>query len=358
MKQKTLHELAGLCDAQVEGDGSLSVSGPSGLDDAGPQNISFLALPSYAPKLSTTRAGAVLVGTDTVVERDDLPLLRCENPELAFNAVVMAFAPDQPPIGMGIHPTAVVHATADVAADACVAALVTIGPGARVESNTVLHAGVRIGAHSIVGKGSNLHANVALYPHTHVGEFCVVHAGTVLGADGFGFRFDGTRWVKTPQVGNVVIEDDVEVGANVTIDCARFGSTIIGRGTKIDNLVQIGHNVRVGENCLILSQVGVSGSTSLGSGVILARQVGITGHIHIGDGARIGAQSGVSKDVPAGQEMFGTPAGPSREKMRSLLSADRSRRKISRLQIELQALTRIVEELRARGGEGRQFATP
>ncbi len=354
MRPRTLDELAALCGAVVEGDGSRQVGGPAGLDDAGPDEISFLAQSTYAPKLATTRAGAVLVPTDLAVEREDLALLRCENPEVAFTEIILAFAPVIPAIAEGVAAQAVVDATAEVAPGARVAAHVTIGPHARVAAGAVLHAGVRVGAHATIGEGSTLYPNVVLYPYTQIGERCVVHGGAILGGDGLGFRFEDGAWVKTPQVGNVVIEDDVEIGANVTIDCARFGSTTIGAGTKIDNLVHIAHNVRTGRHCLLLAQVGIAGSTSLGHGVILAGQVGVAGHVHIGDGARIGAQSGIAKDVAPGQDMFGSPAGPSREKMKSMFAAERAGKNIARLRREMQALTQVVEDLRSKIDSGTQ----
>ncbi|MEM1452942.1 MAG: UDP-3-O-(3-hydroxymyristoyl)glucosamine N-acyltransferase [Planctomycetota bacterium] len=344
MTLRTLDELAALCGGAVEGDGSCEIAGPAGLDDAGPGQISFLAQQGYAEKLASTKASAVVVTRDLEVDRDDLHLVRCDDPEIAFTEIVLAYAPQIPPLAEGIDPTAVVDPTAELAEGVRVGPQATIGAGARIGAGVTVHAGVRVGPLCVVGEGSCLHPNVVLYPSTVLGARCVVHAGSVLGSDGLGFRNEGGRWIKTPQVGNVVLEDDVEVGANVAIDCARFGSTVVGEGTKLDNLVHLAHNVRTGQNCLILAQVGIAGSSTLGSHVILAGQVGVAGHLNIGDGARVAAQSGLAKDVPAGMEMFGSPAGPSREKLKKLFGAERAGEEVSKLKKELR---RLREEVRA-----------
>ncbi|MEM9380072.1 MAG: UDP-3-O-(3-hydroxymyristoyl)glucosamine N-acyltransferase [Planctomycetota bacterium] len=355
MGSRTLDELAALCGGSVVGDGSCEIAGPAGLDEAGPGQISFLAQKGYADKLASTRATAVVVATDQAVDRDDLHLVRCDEPEIAFTEIVLAFAPEIPPVAPGVDPTAVVDPTAELADDVRIGPHVTVGAGARIDADVTVHAGVRIGPLSVVGEGSCLHPNVVLYPRTILGARCVVHAGTVLGSDGLGFRNEGGRWIKTPQVGNVVLEDDVEVGANVAIDCARFGSTVVGAGTKIDNLVHLAHNVQTGEHCLLLAQVGIAGSSTLGSHVILAGQVGVAGHLHIGDGARVAAQSGLAKDVPAGMEMFGSPAGPSREKLKKLFGAERAGEEVSKLKKELRRLREEVRALtEASGTDGTQ----
>lgn len=344
MTSRTLEELAALCGAEVEGDGSLVVTGPAGLDDAEPGTISFLAQPKYAARLGTTRASAVVVARSLVFDRGDLALLRCEDPERAFTEVVLAFAPPATPLPEGAAPSAVVDGTATVAAGARIGPHVSIGPGARVESGATLHAGVRVGAGSRIGADTVVHANVVMYPNTIVGERCILHSGTVLGADGLGFRPENGGWTKIPQVGNVVIEDDVEIGANVTIDCARFGSTRVGAGTKIDNLVQLGHNVQIGKHCMILAQVGIAGSTIVEDGAILAGQVGVAGHLRIGARARLAAKSGVSKDVPAGEDWFGIPAGPSRQFLRRKAQVDRLPEEVASLRAEIASLSARLEE--------------
>lgn len=335
---RTVAELAALCGGTVEGDGSRTIVGAAALDEAGPEHVSFLAQAKYAPRLAETRAGAVVVGDGVEAPRADLVLVRCADPERAFTQVVLAFAPEVPDLAEGVHPTAVVHPSVDLGADARVGAHVTVGPGAVIGAGCRLHDGCRVGAASRLGAGTILHPNVVLYPHTVVGERCVLHGGVVLGSDGFGFLFDGAAWRKTPQVGHVEVGDDVEIGANTTVDCGRFGPTRIGDGTKVDNLVMIAHNVQVGRGCLILSQVGIAGSTVVEDGVIIAGQVGVAGHVRIGKGARIAGGSGITKSVPAGEEWFGYPAGPSRAKMRSLAAMERAG-------ADFKALERRVAEL-------------
>ncbi len=323
MTSRTLAELAQLCGAVVDGDPALTVEGPAALADAGPREISFLANPRYVPQLATTKAGAVVVARDCASSRADLVLLRCDDPNRAFTAVIEAFAPRDPAPAPGVHPSAVVAPDAHVDPSASVGPNCTIASGARVGARSLLVAGVSIGREAQVGEDCVLHPAVVLYARVRVGDRVLMHAGTVLGADGFGFEPTRTGWTKIPQCGTVIIEDDVEIGANVTIDRARFGATRIGRGVKIDNLVQVGHNVVIGDGALVIAQVGIGGSTRIGKRVILAGQTGVTGHTTIGDGARIGARSGVESDVPAGADYFGSPARPRVEALRAWSLATR-----------------------------------
>lgn len=320
---RTVAELAELCGGTVEGDGSRIIVGPAGLDDAGPEHVSFLAQANYAARLADTAAGAVLVGPGVEAPNAGVSLLRCDDPEHAFTKVVLAFAPEVPDLAPGVDASAIVDPSAELDPSARVGPLVTIGPGVVLGADVRVHAGCRLGASARVAADTVLHPGVTIYPHSTVGERCVLHSGVVVGSDGFGFRFDGAAWRKTPQVGNAVIEDDVEVGANTTIDCGRFGATRIGAGTKIDNLVQVAHNVQVGRGCLLLSQVGIAGSTVIEDGVIIAGQAGVAGHLRVGRGARVAGGSGVTKNVPAGEEWYGFPAGPSRQKLRTLASLER-----------------------------------
>lgn len=351
-RQRTVAELAELCGATLEGPGDLAITGPAGLADAGPTEVSFLAQPKYASQLETTRAGAVLVARDQAVERTDLTLLRCDSPEASFTQVILGFAPSIPEQAPGISEFARVDPSAVVAADARLAANVVVGPGATVGAGVVLHAGVVIGAHAKVGAGTVFHPNVVLYPYSEVGERCVVHASAVLGSDGFGFHPvpEGVPadplWHKTPQAGNVVVEDDCEIGAAVTIDCARFGSTRVSRGCKLDNQVHLGHNVQVGKDTLLLAQVGIAGSSTVGKNVIIAGQAGITGHVHIGDGALILAQAGIIADVAPKAEMIGYPAGPRREKLRSIIGAEKAGKEVRVLKKQVKELQAQIEELR------------
>jgi len=316
MTSRTLAELAQLCGAVVDGDAARTIDGPAALADAGPREISFLANPRYTPQLATTRAGAVVVARNCASQRADLVLLRCDDPNRAFTAVVEAFAPRDPAPAPGVHPSAFVETGARVDPTASIGPNCTIASGASVGARSQLVAGVSIGRDAVVGEDCVLHPAVVLYARVRVGSRVLIHAGTVLGSDGFGFEPTRTGWVKIPQCGTVLVEDDVEIGANVTVDRARFGVTRIGRGVKIDNLVQVGHNVDVGDGALLIAQVGIAGSTRVGKRAILAGQVGVAGHATIGDGARVGAQSGVSGEVPAGADYFGTPARPRADELR------------------------------------------
>jgi UDP-3-O-[3-hydroxymyristoyl] glucosamine N-acyltransferase len=316
MTSRTLAELAHLCGAVVDGDPALTIDGPAALADAGPREISFLANPRYSPQLATTKAGAVVVARDCASPRADIVLLRCDDPNRAFTAVIEAFAPRDPAPAPGVHPSAVVGPGARIDPSASIGPNCSIAGGASVGARSQLVAGVSLGRDAVVGEDCVLHPAVVLYPRVRVGSRVLIHAGAVLGSDGFGFEPTRTGWVKIPQCGTVVVEDDAEIGANVTIDRARFGVTRIGRGVKIDNLVQVGHNVVVEDGALLIAQVGIAGSTRVGKRAILAGQVGVAGHATIGDGARVGAQSGVAGDVPAGADYFGTPARPRADELR------------------------------------------
>jgi UDP-3-O-[3-hydroxymyristoyl] glucosamine N-acyltransferase len=343
MPSRNLSQIADLCGAVVDGDPHRVVDGPAGLAEAGPREVSFLANPRYAQQLATTRAAAVLVGRDVARPREDLTLLRCDDPNRAFTAVIQAFAPPEERPAPGIHPSAVVHPEAVVDPSAAVGPLCTLARGARVGPGAVLVASVTLGEQAAVGAGTVLHPGVVLYARVSVGARCVVHAGSVLGSDGFGFEPTRDGWAKIPQCGTVVVEDDVEIGANCAVDRARFGATRIGRGAKLDNLVHVAHNVVVGEAALLIAQVGVAGSTRVGRRAILAGQVGVAGHLTIGDGARVGAQSGVGEDLPPGTEWFGSPARPKGDALRSHMLAGRLPELFSRLR----GLERAVERLSA-----------
>jgi len=308
MITRTVSQLAELCGATLEGDGDRVVNGPAPLRDATSEEFSFLVNPAYAPELERTSAGAVVVPLDLRLERDDLALLRTENPNRAFSRLIEVFRPERRKPAAGIHPTAHVADGARIGEGACVGPLCSIGAEAELGPGAVLHANVTVGAGCKVGAGSVLHPGVVLYAGVEVGGSCILHGGVVIGSDGFGFDPTATGWEKVPQCGSVVVEDDVEIGANTTVDCGRFGVTRIGRGSKLDNLVQIGHNVQIGEAALLVAQCGIAGSVKIGSRAIIAGQAGVAGHITIGDGARLGAQSGVSKDLEPGSDYFGSPA--------------------------------------------------
>ncbi len=306
--RKTLREIAELIGGEVVGDGDIVITGVSGIKEAAEGDIAFLANPKYQPLLESTKAAAVITSRDIL--KAPKPIIRIENPSLAFAKVVELAMPERNRHPRGIHPTAVIGRNVTLGKDIGIGAYVVIDDGASIGDRTVVYPGCYIGRDSRVGCDTLIYANVSVREEIIIGDRVIIHSGTVIGSDGFGFAtIDGVHH-KIPQVGTVVVEDDVEIGANVTIDRARFDKTVIGKGTKIDNLVQIAHNVEVGENSIIVAQVGISGSTVIGRNVTLAGQVGIVGHITIGDRAIVAAQSGVSKSVPADTMVWGYPAKP------------------------------------------------
>lgn len=301
----TLADLAARLRGRVAGESGLRVVGIASLQTAGPSELSFLANPRYLPQARATRAGALLVGPGV-----DLPgrtLLVVPEPYLALAELLELFHPPRRP-PPGVSPGASVGESCKLGRDVTIMAGVVIGARCRIADRAVLMPGAVLGDAVSVGEDTTIHPNVVIYDRCTIGGRVIVHAGAVIGSDGFGFARDGKRHRKILQVGNVVVEDDVEIGANVTIDRATFGSTVIGRGTKIDNLVQVGHNVQIGENALLVAQVGISGSTRLGAGVTFAGQSGAVGHIEVGDGAVVGAKSAVTRDVPPGAFVIGHPA--------------------------------------------------
>jgi UDP-3-O-[3-hydroxymyristoyl] glucosamine N-acyltransferase len=345
---RPLAELAAHVGGTLRGDGSLIIDGVESLSDAGPHHVSFYASPRYREALLATRAAAVLVPVGEETGRDDLALVQVPNPHLAYARISALFHPGVRS-APGVSAQANVHPSARVHPSACVMAFVTVEAGAEVGPEVVLYPGVFIGAGARIGAGSVFHPNVTLREHCLVGERVVIHASAVVGADGFGFAFDAEAraHVKVPQTGIVRIEDDVEVGAASCIDRATTGETVIGRGTKIDNLVQVAHNVHVGPLSILCAQAGISGSAELGTGVVLAGQVGVVGHIKIGDGARIVAQSGVVHDVEPNATLAGSPAVDHRAWLR--LSAALPRlgevlRELRALRARVQALEKTREE--------------
>ena len=303
---KTLREIATLIAGEVIGDDQVVITGFCGIKEAQEGDIVFLANPKYFPLAEKTKASAIIVPRHITVPGKNI--IQTDNPSLAFTKIVsLSVGPGIEPI-QGIHKTAVVASSVKMGRDVGVGACVVIEGHVTIGDGTTIHAGSYVGHHTVIGNGCLVYPNVTIREKITIGHRVTVHSGTVIGSDGFGYiDVQGTH-VKIPQVGTVVVEDDVEIGANVTIDRARFDKTFIGRGTKIDNLVQIAHNVIIAENCIIVSQVGISGSTTIGKGAILAGQAGIVGHLTIGEGAIIAAQSGVSKSVPPHTQVWGFPA--------------------------------------------------
>ncbi len=333
-----------MCGAELEGDGTRVVDGPASLREAGPRHISFFAQPRYRAELEATRAAGVLVPRGTQRKDPGPALLVCQDPSAAFTRIVGAFVEPEPVPEPGVHPTAVVDPRARIHAGASIGPLCRIAAECELAEGVQLVSGVHLGRGVRVGARSVLHPGVVIYPGCTIGARCTIHAGTVIGADGFGFEPTREGWQKIPQVGHAVVEDEVEIGANVTIDRGRFGATRIGRGAKIDNLVQIGHNVVVGEGVLLIAQTGIAGSTRIEARAILAGQVGVQGHVTIGAGARIGGQAGVFGDVPPGEEWTGYPARPHRESLRSLAEVQRLPKLVERVRALEQDLKRMQED--------------
>ena len=340
----TLETVAKAIDGEVIGDGSIEITGVAGIREAREGELTFLANPRYESYLGETRASAIIVAENHRVT--DKILVRNSNPYLAYLKAVCFFQGDAPRPVPGVHETAVVAPGVEIDPSASIGPHVVLESGARVGAGARIDAGFYIGADASVGSETRLYPNVTLREGCALGDRVIVHSGTVIGSDGFGFVRDGEIYRKLPQVGTVVVENDVEIGANVTIDRATTGTTRIGEGSKIDNLVQIGHNVKVGPHCIIVAQVGISGSTELGDHVVIAGQAGIVGHIEIGSGAQIGAKSGVSKSIKPGQRVFGYPALPVVQAKR----IEACLRNLPDLIQTVRTLKRRVEELE--GGDG------
>lgn len=349
-----LSELLELVGGTAPGAGpDAEITGVSSLHDALPGDLSFLANPKYAKQLASTKATAVLVRADC-----DLPppaaggaLVRVESPDLAFAKAVPFFTKPAIVRAPGVHPSAVVDPTARLGRDVHVGPLCAIGPGAVIGDRCVLEAHVVVDDEAVLGDDCHLYPMVSIRERCRLGNRVTVHNGTVIGADGFGYNTkvgpDGIKVEKIPQLGNVVVGDDVEIGANAAIDRARFGSTVIGPHTKIDNLVQIGHNVRTGPYCGIVSQVGIAGSTHLGTGVMIWGQAGLAGHLEIGDRVEILAHAGVAGDLKEPGQYLGSPAMTKREAIRAF-HVPRAVENLKAQVADLSARLKALEENAAR----------
>ena len=313
--KKRLRELAEWVGGKVIGDGEVEILRVASIDEAKAGEITFIANPKYLSKLAQTKASAIIVSPE--ITQAEKPLLCVTNPYLAFAKVVSLFSshPYQP---KGVDPHAWVSPTAQLGRDLTLYPFVYIGDRCQIGDRVTLYPGVSICEDSSIGEDSVIYSNVSIYSKTVIGKRVILHSGVVVGSDGFGYVKDGRKNVKILQVGSVEIEDDVEIGSNTTIDRAALGKTIIRRGVKIDNLVQVAHNVVIGEDSIIVAQVGISGSTRIGSNVTLAGQVGVVGHIEIGDNVMVGAQSGVAYDLAPNQAFSGYPAVPHREWLRAI----------------------------------------
>jgi len=340
-----LKDLAQRLECRLDGDGELDITRVSGIEQAGPGDLTFFANPKYAAELRTTRASAVIVGPGA--EGAPCATLQNANPYLAFARAVELFNPRAVPPA-GVHRLADVSPSASIAPDASVAAFVSIGDDARVGARTILYPHVVIGAGARIGDDCVVHARASIRERVQIGNRVVIQDGAVIGSDGFGFahRADGTHH-KIPQVGDLVIEDDVEIGANAAIDRPAVGETRVGAGTKIDNLVQIAHGVKIGRDVLLAAQVGIAGSTTIEDRVTLAGQVGVAGHLTIGKGVVATAQSGIPNSVEPGAFISGYPAIPNREWLR----ASAVFRRLPELKKLLGELQRQLDDIDRRLGE-------
>lgn len=301
-----------------QGDADLELEGAAGLDIAESGQITFLANPKYTPRIRETKASAIFLGGKETIERPDIAVLRAKDPYLAYTRVLRLFHPE-PEITAFVHPKAVVDETARVAENVEIGAGVVIGKDCVIESGVKIFPNVTLYDNVKIGKNSTIHSGTAIRENCEIGAGCIVHNNCVIGSDGFGYAKDEEKcWLKIPQTGNVVIEDDVEIGANTAIDCASVGETRIKRGAKIDNLVQIGHSCTIEEDALVCAQTGLAGSSVIGKRVILAGQVGIAGHLRVGDDAVITAKSATSHDVGDGKIISGIPAFDNRDWLRSI----------------------------------------
>ena len=304
----TLKEIAKLIDGTIIGDENIHITGVSGIKEAKKGDITFIANSKYMNLMDATNASAIITSSD--VNSGPKTIIKTDNPSLAFSRLVSLLAPNEDKHPEGIHSTAIIGNSVKLGKNVAIQPYVVVEDYAEIDDNAVLYSGVYLGHHAKIGKNCIIYPSVSIRERVTIGDRVIIHSGSVIGSDGFGFATVKGVHHKIPQIGTVAIEDDVEIGANVTIDRARFDKTVVGRGTKIDNLVQIAHNVIIGENSIVVAQAGISGSTVIGREVILAGQSGVVGHINIGDGSIVAAQAGVTKSVPPNTKVSGYPAKP------------------------------------------------
>lgn len=343
-----LSELAALTAASVdEKFGDFEVAGAAGLDDAKVGDVTFLANPRYTPRVNTTSASAIYLSETAEIERD-IPILRAKDPYLAYTRALRLFHPE-PEFAAFVHESAVIDPSAQVAESVWIGAGVVVGPASQIAEGVRIYPNVTIYEDVKVGKDSIIHSGTVIRERSQIGERVVIHNNVVVGCDGFGYAKDEQKsWLKIPQTGRVVIEDDVEIGAGTTIDRASVGESRIGRGTKLDNLVQIGHSCTVGEDTLLCAQVGLAGSSHIGSRVILAGQAGVAGHLKIGDDVVLTAKSATSHDVPAGKVISGIPAFDNRDWLRSTAAF----RRLGEMQRRIRELEKKLDELIGKNSGG------
>lgn len=338
----TTGEIAKKIGARIDGDDSVLICGAAPIETAGPDEITFVANKRYVKFLADTKAGAVILDNDTAADKKSI--LRHANPYLAFASAVDTLYPPSTIFETGIHSSAIIEKNAAIDKSASIGPFSYIDSNSKIGRNSRLISSIYIGRNTTIGDNCLIYPGVMIMDGTKIGNDVIIHASTVIGSDGFGFVPTPQGIKKIRQIGWVEIDNNVEIGSNVSIDRGALGPTRIGAGTKIDNLVQIAHNVNIGKNCLIVAQVGISGSTKIGNNVVLAGQVGLVGHIEIGDGAVVAAQSGVSKSIPAGKTYFGCPA-------REIMETKRMEVALRRLPELLKRVKELEKKLNLKSGD-------
>lgn len=307
---KKVKDIATLLEGELSGDGEVLINGVSGIKEASEGELAFIITAAQEGLVDSTKASCVVVPKN-VNRAFAVPTIKVDNPSIAFSKIIEILMPGRIPHPAGIHPTAVIPKKSDVSKSAALGAYVVMEEGVSIGDNTVIYPFSYIGKNARIGKNCVIYPNVTIREEVVIGDRVIIHPGTVIGSDGFGYDIqkNGTHF-KVPQMGVVIIEDDVELGSCVTIDRARFAKTVIGKGSKIDNLCQIAHNVKIGPNCMIAAQSGISGSTELGRNVVFGGQVGVADHLKLGDFVVAGAKSGISKSYPSNTTLFWYPAKP------------------------------------------------
>ena len=306
--QKTLREIAQLISGEIVGDADLIITGFAGIEEAKPGDLTFVAHPKYFSLVQETKASAIIAPREMLA--DGISIIRTDNPSLAFTRVLSNALEKPPHLFQGIHPTAIVSPQAIIGNEVTIGPYTVIEPDVKIGERTIIYNGCYVGQGTVLGEDCVIYSNVTIRSNVSIGRRVVIHSSTVVGNDGFGFVNVQGVHQRVPQIGTVEIHDNVEIGANVTIDRARLDKTVIGQGTKIDNLVQIAHNVKIGKHCIICSQVGIAGSTIIEDHVTLAGQVGIAGHLTIGSGSVVASGSGVPSSIPPQSTYWGFPAKP------------------------------------------------
>jgi UDP-3-O-[3-hydroxymyristoyl] glucosamine N-acyltransferase len=341
----TLSDIAELlaCPVPPMPEARKCVGGVASLAEAGDDDISFVGSEAYIDELPGTRALAIIVQTRVTLPATwTRPAFRVDDAELAVAKVLNRFARPIPQPPAGIDPTASIAATAILGEGVAIGPHAVVGQRSRIGNNTVLHAGAFVGEDVIIGSDCQVFPSVVIRERITIGNRVIIHAGAVLGTDGFGYRWDGKQHAKVPHIGTVIVEDDAEIGSCVCIDRAKFSATRIGRGTKIDNLVQIGHNAQIGPHCILVGQVGIAGSARLGAGVVLGGQTAVRDHITVGDGAMAAACSAIAEDVDPKTIVSGTPALPHRQSLREQAAL----RRLPDLVVQVRKLQEAVDELK------------